>query len=122
MRKILYATERVTVNSREIFLFIGVLLFFAILSSAVVLYLSLHDPHRNRFKVFLHCVMIVTSVVPPELPMELSLAVTNSLSSLAKDLIFCTEPYRIPLAGRVNMICFDKTGYYIYNILIPFMT
>jgi manganese-transporting P-type ATPase len=110
MRKILFATERVTVNSREIFLFIGVLLFFATLSSAVVLYLSLLDPHRNRFKVILHCVMIVTSVVPPELPMELSLAVTNSLSSLAKELVFCTEPYRIPFAGRVNIICFDKTG------------
>jgi manganese-transporting P-type ATPase len=110
MRKILHATEQVTVNSGEIFLFIGVLLLFALVSSSVVLYAGLSDPNRNQFKLILHCIMIVTSVVPPELPMELSLAVTNSLSALAKELIFCTEPYRIPLAGRVSMICFDKTG------------
>jgi cation-transporting ATPase 13A1 len=24
--------------------------------------------------------------------------------------IFCTEPFRIPLAGRVDICCFDKTG------------
>ena len=24
--------------------------------------------------------------------------------------IFCTEPFRIPSAGRVDVCCFDKTG------------
>ena len=110
MRKILFATERVNAGDYETFYFIGALVVFAILASSVVLSYGLNDPQRNQFKLFLHCIMIVTSVVPPELPMELSLAITNNLSNLAKCLVYCTEPFRLPYAGKLDVLCFDKTG------------
>jgi len=80
MRKILFATERVTGNSSETFYFIGTLVVFAIIAASVVLYGGLADAKRNKFRLVLHCIMIVTSVVPPELPMELSLAVIIMIS------------------------------------------
>jgi cation-transporting ATPase 13A1 len=100
----IFSTERVSANNMESFLFIGFLLIFAIAASWYVwvkgefwcrfifggcLLIQFRfspgvERDLKKSKLLLDCVLIITSVVPPELPMELSLAVNASLVALSK--------------------------------------
>ena len=104
------STSRVVGGGSEAFMFIGVLLSVSLFASGYVLHHGLQDPNRSRWKLLLSCTIIITSVVPPELPMELAMAVNVSLLTLHKLKIFCSEPFKIPFAGALDTCCFDKTG------------
>jgi len=110
VRMIEGSQEKVKGHERETALLLLLLFVFAVISSGYVLYRGLKEENRSQYELLLHCILIITSVIPPELPMQMALAVNNSLMTLMKMQVFCTEPYRVPIAGKLDICLFDKTG------------
>ena len=110
VRMIEGSQEKVKGHERETGLLLLLLFFFAVASSSYVLYHGLQNDKRSQYELLLHCILIVTSVIPPELPMQMAMAVNNSLMTLMKMNVFCTEPFRVPIAGKLDSCLFDKTG------------
>ncbi len=112
VRMIEGSSNKIQADFRDTSLLLLLLLTFAVCSSAYVLNHGMkeHGLRRSKYELLLHCILIITSVVPPELPMQLTTTVSSSLMTLMKFRIFCTEPYRIPFAGKVDVCIFDKTG------------
>eukprot|EP00762_Andalucia_godoyi_P006090 ANDGO_00393.mRNA.1 putative manganese-transporting ATPase PDR2 len=111
IRKIVFASDKAKIESAEAYVFLLVLFLCALVAAVYLFKKSLELGEKSFYNISLDCILILTSVVPPELPMELSLAVNHSLILLAKgSRVFCTEPFRIPMAGKVDTCAFDKTG------------
>jgi len=111
LRTVLYSGERSKGDdTKEAFIFIAVLLVIALIASYYVLKRGLEREGTLTYKLLLRCIIIITSVVPAELPIELTLTINNSLFFLQSKRIVCIEPFRIPFAGKVDVCCFDKTG------------
>ncbi|KAI0989240.1 hypothetical protein GJ496_003722 [Pomphorhynchus laevis] len=110
LKTMLLHVNKLARNDFESYLFIGFLMIFAVIAACYVWINGQNHKDQSQYKLFLSCIMIVTDVIPPELSMELSNAVNCSLLQLCKRGIFCTEPFRIPYAGKIDICCFDKTG------------
>ena len=111
LRTVLYSSERNKGgDTKEAFIFIAVLLCIALGASYYVLIDGLEREGELTYKLLLRCIIIITSVVPAELPIELSLNINSSLFFLQSKRIVCIEPFRIPFAGKIDICCFDKTG------------
>ncbi|ORM41350.1 putative manganese-transporting ATPase PDR2 [Babesia sp. Xinjiang] len=104
---IMRSGERVTASTKEGWCFLGILLSFALLSCAFVVKRLPTATFKRLALTILH---IITSVIPPEFPVILSMAVTIAILQLHKKGMYCTEPFRVPHAGELKVCAFDKTG------------
>jgi len=119
MQMIEFSAQKVADNSRETFLALLVLLLFALAASGYVLYKGLEKGERSTHELLLRCVIIIASVVPRQLPMQMAVAVNTALLALMREGVFCTEPFRMPFAGKISHCLFDKTGTLTTDQLLP---
>ena len=110
LQMIEFSQQSVSGDSRETGYALLMLFIFALISSGYVLYDGLQKQEKTTHEILLKCVIIITSVVPRQFPMQMAMAVNMALMALTKSGVFCTEPFRVPLAGKISHILFDKTG------------
>ena len=119
MQMIEFSTETVSADSKETGLALLILLVFALVSAGYVFKRGLEKGDRTTHELLLKCVIIVTSVVPRQLPVQLALSVNHALVTLMREGVFCTEPFRVPHCGKVTHCLFDKTGTLTTDELVP---
>ena len=60
--------------------------------------------------MIISCFDLLTTIVPPALPIAMTATISMAISRLKKRGIYCISPPRINVSGRVNLACFDKTN------------
>ena len=119
MQMIEFSTESVAGDSRETFWALLLLLVCAIIAAVYVFQKGMKKGDKTTHELLIKSVLIITSVVPRQLPMQMALAVNTALMALMKAGVMCTEPFRVPLAGKITHALFDKTGTLTTDTLVP---
>ncbi|TNJ28162.1 putative Cation-transporting ATPase 2 [Giardia muris] len=110
IRKILFSDERSGGMNRDSYIFLGIMAVIACMA-AVHTFVRGYRTHISAIsKLILESLIVFVSVIPPELPMEISMILSTSLQELRKVFIYCTEPIKVMNAGKLQVCCFDKTG------------
>jgi len=119
MQMIEFSTESVSADSKETGIALLILLCFALVSAGYVFKRGMEKGDRTTHELLLKCVIILTSVVPRQLPVQMAMAVNHALITLMREGVFCTEPYRVPYSGKITHCLFDKTGTLTTDELVP---
>ncbi|RKP04350.1 hypothetical protein CXG81DRAFT_8392, partial [Caulochytrium protostelioides] len=61
-------------------------------------------------RVLLSSADLITIAIPPALPLVLTIGVALATKQLAQSRIVCIDAPRIHFAGRIDVMCWDKTG------------
>ncbi|TYZ68913.1 hypothetical protein PybrP1_012251, partial [[Pythium] brassicae (nom. inval.)] len=64
----------------------------------------------NTLFAFVYGMFMFSAVLNPLLPVVITIGQVNAAKRLQKQQVFCLNPQRITLCGKVRVFCFDKTG------------
>ena len=88
--------------------FIGVLAILALIGFVATLPISLRLCTTKE--MIFKGLDLITVTVPPALPAAMSAGIVFAVGRLKRGNIYCIDPKRINVGGRVKTIVFDKTG------------
>jgi cation-transporting ATPase 13A1 len=89
MQMIEFSQQSVHGDVRETGIALLILVLFALISAAYVMKVGLEKKEKTTHELLLKCVMIITSVIPQQFPMQMAVAVNVALMALMKVVISC---------------------------------
>jgi magnesium-transporting ATPase (P-type) len=89
--------------------FLGILAFIGVLAFINRVIQQLGNG-KSFWNTLLTSADLITIAVPPALPLVLTVGIVLSIERLKKSKIFCISPERVNFAGRIDTMCWDKTG------------
>ncbi|CAE7413510.1 PDR2 [Symbiodinium pilosum] len=119
LQMIEFSQDKVSGDTKEVIIALLILLGFALVAAGYVLKVGLEKGDKTPHELLIKCVLILTAVVPKQLPIQTAMAVNTALMALSRAGVYCTEPYRVPLAGKLTHCLFDKTGTLTTDTLVP---
>jgi cation-transporting P-type ATPase 13A2 len=89
--------------------FIIMLTFLALVGFTFTVYMMMSRGETYR-AIILRALDLITIVVPPALPVAMTVGTVFAQRRLKNQMIFCISPNAINVCGVINVVCFDKTG------------
>lgn len=108
---ILYPEKFIFKYEEELEVTIFFLLLFGLVALPLSFYLQDHNGSSSSWVTkWAYGMFTVSQIFSPLLPVALKVGQIRSSKRLSDQKIFCVNPRRIAISGKVNIFCFDKTG------------
>ncbi|CAH8629289.1 unnamed protein product [Schistosoma intercalatum] len=95
--------------TQDAYQFLGALCGVALVSLCVTIYLMYWNK-KELYYIILRPLDIVTIVIPPVLPVAMSVGIVFAQRRLRNHGIYCINQSVMNVCGVINLTCFDKTG------------
>ena len=112
---ILYPTPSSFRFVQQSFKFVGCLFLLSLVGFFISVY-QLERLGASAGLIVVRALDLITIIVPPSLPLALSVGTNYALVALRRAQVCCISPNRINMAGKVRVMCFDKTGQHATHI------
>ena len=110
LHKILFNKEKKQFNFKRNQMIIITFLFIISFLASFHILIEAQKREELSYGIIFRIIIIITSVVPVDLPLELSSIIYQYISYFESKSIACIEPSKIASAGLIDICCFDLIG------------
>lgn len=87
------------------------LLVYGIVAACIAMHLLIENAGlSNHLRAFVYGIFMISAVLSPLIPVVFTVGQANAAKRLQRRGVFCLDPQRIALGGKVRVFAFDKTG------------